>query len=170
MTNSTVTSVLFVCLGNICRSPLAEGVFAHLANQADVDVRIDSAGTGSWHVGERPDGRALAVARAHGVKLPGHARQAGSSDMHDFDYVIAMDRGNLAHLEALRRSSRGSARLHLLREFDSEAGRDKDVPDPYYGGRRGFEECFRIVERSCRGLLERLSHRPQHPPSAESPR
>lgn len=157
MTDSAVTSILFVCLGNICRSPLAEGVFIHMANQADVDVRVDSAGTGSWHVGERPDSRALAVARGHGVKLPGHARRVGASDMSDFDYVIAMDRSNLAHLAALRRSAHGSARLHLLREFDPEAGRNKDVPDPYYGGRRGFEECFRIVERSCRGLLEKVA-------------
>ena len=170
MTNSAVTSILFVCLGNICRSPLAEGVFIHLARQADVDVRVDSAGTGSWHVGERPDSRALAVARAHGVELPGHARTVEPSDMHDFDHVIAMDRSNLAHLTALRRSSRGSARLHLLREFDPEAGRNKDVPDPYYGGRSGFEECFRIVERSCRGLLESLNHPPAPAPSGESPR
>ncbi len=168
--DTAVTSILFVCLGNICRSPLAEGTFAHLAGQADVDVRIDSAGTGSWHVGERPDARAQAVARARGIELPGHARRVSSSDMHDFDYVIAMDRSNLAHLAALGRSSRGSARLHLLREFDSEARRDKDVPDPYYGGRRGFEECFRIVERSCRGLLESLNHPPTHAPSSESPR
>ena len=148
--------MLFVCLGNICRSPLAEGVFAHLAKKAEVDVRVDSAGTGSWHVGERPDSRALAVARAHGIELPGHARRVDSGDMNDFDYVIAMDGSNLRHLASLHRSSHGSARLHLLREFDPEAVRDKDVPDPYYGGRRGFEECFRIVERSCRGLLEKV--------------
>lgn len=157
MTNSAVTSLLFVCLGNICRSPLAEGVFAHLARQADVEVRVDSAGTGSWHVGERPDSRALAVARAHGIALPGHARRVDARDMRDFDYVIAMDRSNLAHLTALRRSSHGSARLHLLREFDPDAGRNKDVPDPYYGDRNGFEECFTIVERSCRGLLEEVA-------------
>ena len=170
MTDSAVTSILFVCLGNICRSPLAEGVFIHLANQAEVDVRVDSAGTGSWHIGERPDSRAQAVARTHEIELPGHARQVRSRDMSDFDYVIAMDRSNLAHLAALRQSSHGSARLHLLREFDSEAGRNKDVPDPYYGGRSGFEECFEIVERSCRGLLESLNHPPAHSPSAESPR
>ena len=170
MMDCAVTSILFVCLGNICRSPLAEGVFAHLAKQADVDIRIDSAGTGSWHVGERPDSRALAVARAHGIELPGHARRVSSSDMHEFDYVIAMDENNLTHLAALGRSCRGSARLHLLREFDPDAGPDRDVPDPYYGGRRGFEECFGIVERSCRGLLERLNHPPAHSPSSESRR
>ena len=170
MTDSAVTSILFVCLGNICRSPLAEGVFAHLADQAEVDVRVDSAGTGSWHVGERPDSRALAVARAHGVELPGRARQVRPGDVSDFDYVIAMDRSNLAHLEALRRSARGSARLRLLREYDPEVGSNKDVPDPYYGDRSGFEQCFRIVERSCRGLLESLNHPPTPAPSAESPR
>ncbi len=160
MTDRAVTSVLFVCLGNICRSPLAEGVFAHLARQADLDVRVDSAGTGSWHVGERPDARALAVARAHGVELPGHARQVDAGDMRDFDHVIAMDGANLAHLAALRRSSGGSARLRLLREFDPEARGDQDVPDPYYGNRRGFEECFQIVKRSCRGLLEEVAGGP----------
>ncbi len=157
MMDSAVTSLLFVCLGNICRSPLAEGIFAHLAKQAGVDVHIDSAGTGSWHMGERPDKRAQAVARGHGVELPGRARKVRASDMLDFDYVIAMDRSNFAHLAALRRSCHGSARLHLLREFDPEPGRDKDVPDPYYGGRSGFEECFGIVERSCRELLEEVA-------------
>lgn len=170
MTDSSVTSILFVCLGNICRSPLAEGVFIHLANGAQVDVRVDSAGTGSWHAGERPDARARAVARAHGIELPGHARRVRASDMSDFDYVIAMDRSNLARLAALGRSSHGSARLRLLREYDPEAGRDKDVPDPYYGDQDGFEECFRIVERSCQGLLESLNHPPTRAPSAESPR
>lgn len=157
MMDSAVTSILFVCLGNICRSPLAEGVFAHLANEADFDVHVDSAGTGSWHIGERPDARALAVAHVHGVSLPGRARKVDAGDMHDFDYVIAMDRSNLRHLATLHRSSHGSARLHLLREFDPETRRDQDVPDPYYGGRSGFEECFRIVERSCRGLLEKVN-------------
>ncbi len=170
MADTAATSTLFVCLGNICRSPLAEGVFARLADRAGVDVRVDSAGTGSWHVGERPDARARAVARAHGIELPGHARQVGPDDMRRFEWVVAMDRSNLAHLAALARSSGGSARLHLLREFDPEAGRDRDVPDPYYGDQRGFEECFRIVERSCRGLLERINHPPGLAPSAESPR
>jgi protein-tyrosine phosphatase len=153
---SAPRSVLFVCLGNICRSPLAEGVFRHLVQEEGLEDRfeIDSAGTGSWHVGERPDPRSTAVARAHGVELPGHARQVRPEDLERFDVVVAMDRENLRDLERL--SDDGArARLHLLREFDPEGGGD-DVPDPYFGGPDGFETVYAMVHRSCERLLEEL--------------
>jgi protein-tyrosine phosphatase len=149
-------SVLFVCLGNICRSPLAEGVFRHLVHEAHLDDRfvIDSAGTGAWHVGEPPDERSIAVARANGVTLEGRARQARPEDLERFDVVVAMDRENLRDLQRL--SADGAhARVHLLREFDPEGDGD-EVPDPYFGGPGGFEAVYRMVRRSCEALLREL--------------
>ncbi len=157
-TSDTIrTSVLFVCLGNICRSPMAEGVFRHLVREAGLEDRfdIDSAGTGAWHVGEPPDARSSEAAARHGIDLDGHARQVQPVDLERFDHVIAMDRENLADLRSIQERSGGRASLHLLREFDP-TGRGDDVPDPYYDGARGFETVYRMVHRSCEALLERL--------------
>lgn len=152
------TRILFVCLGNICRSPLAEGVFRHLAGEAGVLDRfvIDSAGTGDWHVGEPPDARAAAVARRHGIELTGRARQVTPEDLRRFDHVLAMDRENLDELVRMAERSGATARIRLLREHDPSAEGAEDVPDPYYGGPSGFEEVYRIVSRSCRALLAEL--------------
>jgi protein-tyrosine phosphatase len=149
--------VLFVCLGNICRSPLAESVFRHLARGRGVDdlFEIDSAGTSGWHAGDPPDARSVATARARGVEVCGESRELGADDLRRFDYVITMDRENLANIARLEAASGGGARVHLLREWDPEGG-PPDVPDPYYGGERGFEEVHDIVERSCAALLEDL--------------
>jgi protein-tyrosine phosphatase len=149
-------SVLFVCLGNICRSPLAEGVTRHLAGELGLGdrIRIESAGTGSWHVGEAPDPRSREVARRNGVSLDGQrARRVAPEDLHEFDLVVAMDRSNLDALEALVERHGGSARLALLRDFDPEPG-DGEVPDPYYGGPDGFDRVYEMVRRSCRRLLD----------------
>jgi len=156
--------VLFVCLGNICRSPLAEGVFLHLAESAGVADRfeVDSAGTGDWHVGERPDPRAAAVAQRYGVELPSVARQVSPADFQRFDYIVAMDRENLWNLERMAREKRGRpsrAKIHLLRDDDPDraAGDDRhDVPDPYYGGASGFDQVYQMVHRSAAVLLRRL--------------
>lgn len=152
--------VLFVCLGNICRSPLAEGVFRHLAEEADLGhaVEVDSAGTGAYHVGEDPDPRSREVAERHGIHLEGHARQAEPRDFSTFDLVVAMDRSNRRDLERLGRDA-GEAELRLLREFDPEAGDDLDVPDPYYGGEDGFDRVYEMVHRSCRALLDEIATR-----------
>jgi protein-tyrosine phosphatase len=154
------TRVLFVCLGNICRSPLAENVFRHVVAEAgrEDEFDIDSAGTGSWHVGERPDARAASVAEAHGVQVRGHARQVTPLDLQRFDYVLAMDRENLEELELMARREPAAARIELLRDYDPrpEGG---EVPDPYYGGADGFEEVFDIVSRSCRALLAGIAPR-----------
>lgn len=152
------TRILFVCLGNICRSPLAEGVFLHRAAERGMSgaVRVDSAGTGAWHVGNLPDPRSRDVATRNGVSLPGRARQVRESDFHDFDLIVAMDTDNLQTLERLREDSHGGAKLHLFREFDDEAAGDLDVPDPYYGGPEGFDEVFRMVDRAAGGLLDHL--------------
>ena len=155
--DSSRTSVLFVCLGNICRSPLAEGVFLHLVEEAGLSQRfeIDSAGTGAWHVGERPDARAEMVANQHGVSLDSRARQVTDDDLSRFDYVIAMDRENLRNLERMADASGSASEIRLLREFDPESVGD-EVPDPYYGGASGFENVYEMVHRSCQTLLSRL--------------
>jgi len=154
---SSPTRVLFVCLGNICRSPLAEGVFKHLVDEAGLSGKfaIDSAGTGSWHVGERPDARAAMVAREHGVELDSRARQVTEQDLREFDYVIAMDRENLRSLERLAGASEATAEIGLLRAYEPDPD-SEEVPDPYYGGVSGFENVYDIVARSCEGLLTRL--------------
>jgi protein-tyrosine phosphatase len=154
--------VLFVCLGNICRSPLAEGVFRHLARAAGVEDRfeIDSAGTSGYHDGDPPDQRTAAVATARGIELTGQSRRITSGDMQRFDYVIVMDEENHSALARMAHRTAPRARVHLLREFDPEANGDPDVPDPYYGGTRGFENVHDIVERSARALLDHL--RQQH--------
>jgi protein-tyrosine phosphatase len=151
-------SVLFVCLGNICRSPMAEGVFRHILDQEGLSdrFRVDSSGTDSWHVGESPDARSVRTAAAHGVTLGGHARQTRPEDFRRFDYIVAMDRSNLTSLERYRDGRGGEASLYLLREFDPEGGPGAEVPDPYYGGPSGFDDVFAMVERSCRGLLHHI--------------
>jgi protein-tyrosine phosphatase len=148
--------ILFVCLGNICRSPLAENVFRQLATQRGVADRfeVDSAGTSGYHDGDPPDPRTAATARARGLELTGRSRRLTTGDLSRFDLVIAMDAQNRADVEALKRRG-GTARVHRLREWDPEAD-SLDVPDPYYEGTRGFERVHDIVERSCAALLDDL--------------
>jgi len=150
--------VLMVCLGNICRSPMAEGVFRHILEEKGLENRIsvDSAGTGSWHVGESPDIRSVRTASAHGIELQGNARQVRPEDFRDFDYIVAMDKSNLDNLTHFRDGVGGDSALYLLREFDPEGGPGAEVPDPYYGGPHGFEDVFDMVERSSRGLLRHI--------------
>jgi len=153
-------SVLFVCLGNICRSPLAEGIFAHLAASRGIGdrFRVDSAGTAAYHTGERPDSRSIAVASNRGVQLDGVARQVTHDDLADFDMIVAMDRSNRRSLERLRDygAHNGRAEIVMMRDYDPERG-NQDVPDPYYGGRGGFERVYRILERCCDRLLDTLT-------------
>jgi protein-tyrosine phosphatase len=152
--------ILFVCLGNICRSPTAEGVMRALVREAGLEgeIEVQSAGTGGWHVGEPPDRRARSAARARGLELDGAARQAVAEDFERFDVVVAMDQENLAALRRLAPDDDARARLRLLRDFDPEARArgERDVPDPYYGAGDGFEEVLDVVEAACRGLLAEL--------------
>lgn len=150
--------VLFVCLGNICRSPLAEGVFRRLVIERGLTdrIQVDSAGTGAWHVGEPPDRRMRATAESQGVSLEGiRARKVERSDLKTFDYVFAMDRENARDLSYLE-SNDNRGRVELFRTYDPSGG-SLDVPDPYYGGADGFREVFEIVDRTCRSILDRIS-------------
>ena len=151
-------AISFVCMGNICRSPTAAAVMRHLVRQAGVDgaIEIDSAGTGAWHVGEARDQRSQAVGARRGMPLAGEARQFRRSDFARFDYVLALDRENLADLLQLAPDAQARAKLHLLREFDPASPPNSDVPDPYYGGVDGFEQVFDICEAACCGLLDHL--------------
>ena len=150
--------ILFVCLGNICRSPTAEGTMRALVREAGLEgeIEIDSAGTGSWHVGSSPDRRAARAARARGIALEGTAREVRTEDFEDFDLLIAMDRSNLRALGQLAPSEEARAKLRLLREFDPADPRPEDVPDPYYGASGGFEEVLDLVQSSCAGLLAQI--------------
>ena len=150
--------ILFVCMGNICRSPTAEGVMRRLLEEAGLAdrVEVESAGTGGWHAGEPPDERATLAARRRGITLAGAARQVRAADFRDFDLLIAMDRANLRELLAVAPDEEGAEEVRLLREFDPASSGDLDVPDPYYGGDRGFETVLDLVEAACRGLLDEL--------------
>ena len=151
-------SVLFVCMGNICRSPTAEGVFRHVVNEAGLEERItaDSAGTHAYHVGEPPDRRAMAAAERRGVSLSDiRARRVSDSDFEDFDFVIAMDEENrLRLLEQAPEEHQGKVQLFL----SFVDGVETEVPDPYYGGAAGFERVLDLVEEASRGLLKTLSN------------
>lgn len=149
--------ICFVCLGNICRSPLAEAVFRHLVRERGLEHRfeIDSAGTSGYHNGAAPDRRSAETARRRGIELTGSSRQVAPDDLRRFHYVVAMDAENEAELRALAGGATDGARVHRLREWDPEAG-DGDVPDPYYGGPRGFEDVHDIVERSASAFLDHL--------------
>src|SRR5688572_14645711 len=155
--------ILFVCMGNICRSPTAEGVMRAQLRQARLDdeIEVDSAGTGGWHAGEPPDERATAAAHRRGIVVEGAARQVRPSDFDDFDLLVAMDRRNLGDLRTLAADDEAREKVRLLRAFDpATAGTpDVDVPDPYYGGERGFEDVLDMVEASCRGLIAELRAR-----------
>lgn len=152
--------VCFVCLGNICRSPTAEGVLLAQLRATGLEGRIavDSAGTAAYHAGERPDPRTLAAAHQRGYTLPSVARQFQRQDFARFTHVLAMDRANLAALVRLRGTGAGPS-PELLRSYEPEPD-TLDVPDPYYGGARGFEEVLDICERACAGFLRAI--RTQH--------
>lgn len=151
------TRVLFVCLGNICRSPAAEAVFAHLAEQAGVSDRfvLDSAGTGAWHTGERADVRMRAAASRRGIPMTSRARQVTREDFETFDHVFAMDASNYAALRRLAPTEHVH-KLRLFRDLDPE-GRGEDVPDPYYGDTSDFDEVLDIVTRTGRQWLAELN-------------
>lgn len=147
--------VCFVCTGNICRSPMAEFVFRARVAEADLTdlVEIDSAGTGDWHEGEGADPRTVSVLEEHGYDTDHTARQFRASWFSRLDLVIALDAGHLKALRRLAPTEEDTLKVRLLRSYDPAAGDDLDVPDPYYGGTSGFEECLEMVEAASTGLL-----------------
>ena len=149
----------FVCLGNICRSPTAEGIMLALVKREGLadEIEIDSAGPAAYHVGERADHRSRKTAQARGVELPSIARAFTPDDFSRFHYVLAMDTQNQKNLLVLARTAEAKAKVHLLRSFEPELSRDDlSVPDPYYGGPEGFDRVFDICDAACRGLLAHL--------------
>jgi len=146
--------VLFICLGNICRSPLAEGLFLQKINERGVAsrFRVDSAGTGGWHVGESADPRAQAVAKKYNVNLVSRARQVRPEDFHTFEHLICMDHSNRENVLAL---GAPEERVRLLLEIDPSHHLE-EVPDPYYGGDDGFETVYRLIDAACNLLLDEL--------------
>lgn len=162
MNDQTRVRVLFVCMGNICRSPTAHGVFRKLVEQAGLGdrIEIDSAGTHAYHEGEPPDRRAQETARRRGIDMGDlRARRARAEDFDDFDYILAMDQDNYHSLSALCPEGRGlERRLMLLMDFAPQM-RTREVPDPYYGASGGFETVYDMVEAAVAGLLEDIRRR-----------
>lgn len=158
MSPDRVTRVLFVCMGNICRSPTAEGVMRGLVTKAGLGDRIelDSAGTGAWHAGSSPDPRSTAAAARRGISLAGAARQVRLEDFDAFDMIVALDGANARDLRRLAPDSAAAGKVRLLREFDPAGGAELDVPDPYYGEADGFGHVLDLVDAACRGLLHEL--------------
>lgn len=153
-----MVSVLFVCLGNICRSPAAEGIFQLMvqkhgpANQ----ILIDSAGTSDYHVGELPDSRMRSHASTRGYTLNSRARQLVKEDLEKFDYIIAMDDSNIAHIHALDQNNKFKSKIFKMTDFATKIEANF-VPDPYNGGNSGFERVLDILEDSCEGLLNKIT-------------
>jgi protein-tyrosine phosphatase len=152
--------ILFVCLGNICRSPTAEGVMRSLvaAQGRQDEFFLDSAGTGDWHVGQAPDRRAQAACRRAGIDISSHrARRGRPEDFQKFDLILACDRENLRDLRAMMPEGSG-ARLAMLRDYSTETP-GADVPDPYYGGDAGFDETVQICLQACEQLLRQCQEK-----------
>lgn len=156
------TGVLFVCLGNICRSPMARWVMIDLARERGVldHLRIDSCGTGDWHSGEPADPRSAACAARHGLSTDHVARQFSVHDGEQFEHILVMDRSNMRDVLAM---GAPKPKVRLLRSFDPTLidahERDMEVPDPYYGGEQGFEHMYQMIRRACNGLLDTLPSR-----------
>ncbi len=146
--------VLFVCLGNICRSPAAEGVMRAKVEEAGLEthIRLDSAGTAGWHRGKLPDARMREAGKARGYELQSRARQVTREDLAAFDLVLAMDASNLRDIHTLDPEGHHKAKVRLFCEFCTEH-EEKEVPDPYYGGPEGFEKVLDLLEDGCAGVL-----------------
>ena len=157
ITTENPYKLCFVCLGNICRSPTAEGLFIHKVREEGCEnyFYIDSAGTAAYHVGEGANSKSQATANKHGIHLPSKARKFEYADLEEFDLILAMDRENFSNIHDLDRRDRFAHKIKLMRDFDPSP-EDGSVPDPYYGGLQGFENVFQILNRSTEALLNEL--------------
>ncbi|NEO86427.1 MAG: low molecular weight phosphotyrosine protein phosphatase [Spirulina sp. SIO3F2] len=151
--------LLFVCLGNICRSPAAENIMNHLIAQAELtsEISCDSAGTSSYHIGALPDRRMRAAAAEQSIQLVGHARQFTPADFEAFDLILAMDRDNYRHILALDRTRAYHSKVKMMCDYATNHA-DQEVPDPYYGGTDGFNYVIDLLLDACAGLLADLDH------------
>ena len=154
-----MTKVLFVCLGNICRSPLAKGILSQMIDEQALQDRItcDSCGTAAYHIGSPPDSRTIANAKENGLLLNHQARQFHRADFEEFDYILAMDRSNLSSIKQLDKYQANASKVSLMRNYDVEDV-GTDVPDPYYGGIADFQNVYDILYRSCRNLLNHIKN------------
>ncbi|MEX1093242.1 MAG: low molecular weight protein-tyrosine-phosphatase [Acidimicrobiia bacterium] len=148
--------ILVVCLGNICRSPAAEAAIRKAAADAGIDVEVDSAGTGSWHVGDPPHAESVAAGARAGLEVTGRARKFNSVDFDRYDMILVMDKSNLADLMEMSPSKEAQAKIRLFRTFDPQTDQD-EVPDPWGGPEEGYDETIRIVTAAARGLVAALS-------------
>lgn len=156
--------ILFVCLGNICRSPVAEGIFLHQVKSGNLDHQLtaDSAGTAGYHIGERPHSTSTSVARSYGISLDHHARQFSRDDFNKFDLIICMDHSNLANVSREALTPEEKAKIYLMRQWEqgplpAEIAQSEDVPDPYYGGIDGFHHVHQLLETCNKNLIAWLS-------------
>jgi len=166
MSIKPINSILFVCLGNICRSPLAEGVFRTVLAERGRDMTLDSAATGGWNLGEAPDPRSVAVAARHGIDISGQrARKVRPEDFARFDLILGMDRQNVRDLKVMAPAGAGE-RIHLLAEFAQ--GKVRDVPDPYYDGAEAFASVYRMIREASEALAKLLEERASAPDSGQA--
>lgn len=166
MSAKPINSILFVCLGNICRSPLAEGVLRAVLAERGLDILLDSAATSGWEVGSAPDPRSIAIAARHGIDISGQkARKVAVEDFHRFDLVLGMDRSNVRDLRALAPAAMRD-RVHLFLEFAD--GKARDVPDPYYQGQEAFVSVYRMIREASETLASRLAARASAPDSGQA--
>lgn len=150
--------IMFVCTGNICRSPLAEAVFEQLAEEAGLGehFHVESSGTTAYHVGQAADERMRSVAASHGVRIHNRSKQLTARDLAEYDLILAMDRSNLREIRYIAESEGVLDKVKLFRSFDPKGGPEAEVPDPYYGGRSGFERVYEMVDRTSHRLLKLL--------------
>ena len=151
-------NILMVCLGNICRSPLAEGIFKHQAREIGLNATVDSCGTANYHVGEAPDRRSIAKASEYGINIANlRGRQFNVSDFDEFDHILVMDHANYDNVCRLARNSEDINKVSLILSHHPE-NREEEVPDPYYGGEEGFEQVYQLLNVACRHFINQLMH------------
>lgn len=150
--------ILMVCLGNICRSPMAEGVLQHKAAERGIDLDIDSSGTSGWHAGEGPDRRAVAAMRQFGIDISmQRSRQFRTNDFEEFDHILVMDESNYQDVRSMSSNESHLSKVKMILNY-SHPGQNLPVPDPYYGGDRGFEEVYHLLNEACDAFLDQMEN------------